>query len=157
MEINKYNGADKYLSNILGKFPVAIDSVLCYIPELGIIHTILRKNSVSFKPKSVTSPIGADNPYTAWVRDDDEEEWKRQHDVMYSNTLLDKKWKQILVLDRYSYGEDEIGTIYVIQTQTKAMLRQGCPKIFAACMTWPSLRTLKLWQIGLTGIAVFLS
>lgn len=131
MQINKYNGADKYLSHILGEFPVAIDSVLCYIPEFGIVHTILAKDSsISFKPKSVTSPIGSRNPYTAWVRDDDEEEWKRQHDEMYSNTLLVKKHKQILVLDRYSYGEDEIGTIYVIQTQTKGYTKTRLPENF---------------------------
>lgn len=110
---------------------MAIDSVLCYVPELDIIHTILVKDSsISFKPKSVTSPIGSGNPYTAWVCDDDEEEWKRQHDEMYSNTLLDKKRKQILVLDRYSYGEDEIGTIYVIQTQTKGYTKTRLPENF---------------------------
>ncbi len=128
-KLDKYDGADKYLNKIFNHFPIKVDSILCYVPELGIIHTQLAPDSTPFKPKSVTSSIGmSDHPYTAWVRDDDTETWSRQGDEMYSNTTLDKRAKQIIILDRYSYGEKEIGTLYVIQTDTKNYNKTGLPE-----------------------------
>ena len=69
----------------------------------------------------------SDEPYTAWVRDDDMEDWNRKPDEIYTNIVLDKGAKQLLVIDRLTYGDRDLAIIHIIQTETQKFRRMGLP------------------------------
>lgn len=84
--------------------------------------------SVPWKPGSQTFNMTDDNPYCNWVRYDDVEPWQRKPTEMYTNVILDRRKKHILVVDRFTYKKQSIALIYIIQSPTKQFMRMGLPR-----------------------------
>lgn len=123
----RYRELHKYLNNICSQLNVNCDSILFYTPSNGKMFVEISEPN-AWKPRSQTTNMAEDDPYTAWVRDDDAEQWIRQPDELYSNVLLNKRKKQILVIDRFNYGKKRVALIHIIQSPTKQFLKIGLPQ-----------------------------
>ncbi len=119
------SGMCRYISQICNVSEIKIDSVLCYIPEAStLIVAVDEKHKV--QPSSITVGL-SDRPYTMWVRDDDAAEDEREDSEIYSNSLIDKRNKILLVIDRFTYKERDIAFIKIIQTNTKRLRNMNIP------------------------------
>lgn len=115
-----HKGLDSYLRSICGSFDIAIDTILFYMPEQGLLCATYSEAASPLKPLSVTTPIYDDGrPFTAWVRPDDTERWDRKDNEMYTNIALRKRGKQLMRLDRLSYRGRDIALIHIFQQGTK--------------------------------------
>lgn len=114
-----HKGVDKYLEKTCKNFAINVDSILYYAPLQGVLYIEYKDATPILKPSSITTNMKQnENAYTIWVRDDDVESWQRKSDEMYTNVVLNKRYKQILVLDRFTYGNKNIGRISILQTNT---------------------------------------
>lgn len=136
----------KYLNQICKSSKVKIDSILCYIPEASIMVVTIDEGS-KVQPSSVTTNIDKD-PYTMWVRDDDADEGIREYDEIFSNTILDKKNKSLIIIDRMSYKRQNIAFIKIIQSNTKKAQNMSIPtsSLYWADVTNPrNLDAISFW------------
>ena len=122
----KYKGLKSYLNKICSHLEVVCDSILLYAPTKGLLFVEISENT-PWKPRSQSANLSSEKPYTAWVRDDDVEDWNRQSDEIYTNVILDKRAKQLLIIDRLTYDEKDLAIIHIIQTETPKFRRMGLP------------------------------
>ena len=80
-----------------------------------------------WKPQSQSVNVLTEHPYTLWVRDDDVDDWNRKPDEIYTNVILDKAAKQVLIVDRFTYRTTDIALIHIIQTETRKFKSLGLP------------------------------
>lgn len=121
-----HKGLDSYLRDICGSFDIAVDTILFYMPEQGLLCATFSELAPPLKPMSVTTPVYDDNrPFTAWVRPDDTERWDRKDNEMYTNIALRKRDKQLLRLDRLTYRGHDIALIHIFQQDTKKFREMG--------------------------------
>ena len=121
-----YKGLKPYLNKICSHLEVNCDSILLYAPTKGLLFVEISENT-PWKPRSQSANLSNEKPYTAWVRDDDVEDWNRKSDEIYTNVILDKRAKHILVIDRLTYDEKDIAIIHIVQTETTKFRRMGLP------------------------------
>ena len=121
-----YKGLKPYLNKICSHLEVNCDSILLYAPTKGLLFVEISENT-PWKPRSQSANLSSEKPYTAWVRDDDVEDWNRKSDEIYTNVILDKRAKQLLVIDRITYDERDLAIIHIIQTETQKFRRMGLP------------------------------
>lgn len=121
-----YKGLKSYLNKICSHLEVNCDSILLYAPTKGLLIVEISENT-PWKPRSQSANLSSEKPYTAWVRNDDVEDWNRKPDEIYTNVILDKKTKQLLVIDRFTYDGRDLAVIHIIQTETKKFRRMGLP------------------------------
>lgn len=122
----KYKGLKVYLNKICAHIEVKCDSILFYAPTKGILIIGITEDK-PWKPRSLSFNILTESPYTSWVRDDDVEEWNRKPDEIYTNVLLDRAEKQLLIIDRFTYKHSDIALIHIIQTETRKFKSLGLP------------------------------
>lgn len=122
----KYKGLKPYLNKICSHLEVNCDSILLYAPTKGLLFVKISENTM-WKPRSQSANLSTERPYTAWVRDDDVEDWNRKPDEIYTNVILDKRAKQLLVIDRLTYEDKDLAIIHIIQTETQKFRRMGLP------------------------------
>lgn len=122
----KYEGLKSYLNKICSHLEVKCDSILLYAPTKGLLFVEISED-IPWKPRSQSANLSNENPYTAWVRDDDVEDWNRKPDEIYTNVILDKRAKQLLVIDRLTYADKDLAIIHIIQTETQKFRRIGLP------------------------------
>ena len=123
----KYKNLNKYLGNICSQLKVDCDSILFYSPSKGAMLVEISE-PITWKPRSITSNMAQNNQTTIWVRDDDNENWQRSPSELYSNIILNKGKKHILIVDRFSYGDRTLALIHIIQSPTKQFLKLGLPQ-----------------------------
>lgn len=149
------DGIRKYIGKICKASKMKIDSVLCYIPETStIIATTSESRNV--QPSSVTTNIH-DNPCTTWIRDDDSDEGKRADDEIYSNSLIDKRNKALIVIDRMTYNKQSIAFIKVIQTDTRKARKLNVPNaaLYWADVTNPrNIDAISYWIMSHRDLAI---
>lgn len=121
-----YKGLKSYLNKICSHLEVNCDSILLYAPTKGLLFVEISENT-PWKPRSQSANLSNEKPYTAWVRDDDVEDWNRKPDEIYTNVILDKRAKQLLVIDRITYEDKDLAIIHIIQTETQKFRRMGLP------------------------------
>lgn len=121
-----YKGLKPYLNKICSHLEVNCDSILLYAPTKGLLFVEISENT-PWKPRSQSANLSTDKPYTAWIRDNDVEDWNRKPDEIYTNVVLDHRAKQLLVIDRITYDERNIAIIHIIQTETQKFKRMGLP------------------------------
>lgn len=121
-----YKGLKPYLNKICSHLEVNCDSILLYAPTKGLLFVEISENT-PWKPRSQSANLSSEKPYTALVRDDDVEDWNRKSDEIYTNVILDKRAKQLLVIDRITYDERDLAIIHIIQTETQKFRRMGLP------------------------------
>lgn len=131
-EARNYNGLQLYLNRICAQLEVDCDSILLYAPTHGLM-IVETAGDKQWKPRSLSSNLQEERPYTAWVRDDDTEDWNRKPDEIYTNVILDKREKQLLVVDRLTYKNRNLAIIRIIQTRTPKFKSIGLP---ASSGTW---------------------
>ena len=118
--------SDTYLNKICSHLEVNCDSILLYAPTKGLLFVEISENT-PWKPRSQSANLSSEKPYTAWVRDNDVEDWNRKSDEIYTNVILDKRAKHLLVIDRITYDERDLAIIHIIQTETQKFRRMGLP------------------------------
>jgi len=121
-----YKGLKPYLNKICSHLEVNCDSILLYAPTKGLLFVEISENT-TWKPRSQSANLSSEKPYTAWVRDNDVEDWNRKSDEIYTNVILDKRAKHLLVIDRITYDERDLAIIHIIQTETQKFRRMGLP------------------------------
>lgn len=121
-----YKGLKPYLNKICSHLEVNCDSILLYAPTKGLLFVKISENT-PWKPRSQSANLSSEKPYTAWVRDNDVEDWNRKSDEIYTNVILDKRAKHLLVIDRITYDERDLAIIHIIQTETQKFRRMGLP------------------------------
>lgn len=121
-----YKGLKPYLNKICSHLEVNCDSILLYAPTKGLLFVEISENT-PWKPRSQSANLSSEKPYTAWVRDNDVEDWNRKSDEIYTNVILDKRAKHLLVIDRITYDERDLAIIHIIQTETQKFRRMGLP------------------------------
>lgn len=131
-EAADYKKLRTYLDKICAHLRVDCDSILFYAPTQRVMLVGISERS-PWKPGSISVNLQDDRPYTAWVREEDTEDWKRKPDEIFTNILLDKKAKQLLIVDRLNYKKRSLAVIHIIQTQTPQFKRMGLP---ASSGTW---------------------
>ncbi|MBD5183623.1 MAG: hypothetical protein HDS97_01855 [Bacteroidales bacterium] len=55
------------------------------------------------------------------------DDWNRKPDEIYTNVILDKAAKQVLIVDRFTYRNTNIALIHIIQTKTRKFKSMGLP------------------------------
>lgn len=125
-DVLKYKDLKPYLNKICSNLEVACDSILVYVPSHGTLIVEITEH-YPWKPRSQSSNILSETPYTAWVRDDDVEDWRRKPDEIYTNVILVKSEKQLLIIDRLNYDDRALAIIHIIQTETKKFRSIGLP------------------------------
>lgn len=121
-----YKGLKSYLNKICSHLEVNCDSILLYAPTKGLLFVEISENT-PWKPRSQSANLSDERPYTAWVRDDDVEDWNRKPDEIYTNVILDKRAKQLLVIDCLTYADKDLAIIQIIQTETQKFREMGLP------------------------------
>lgn len=125
-EAQPYKGLKAYLNTICSHLEAKCDSILFYAPTKGLLIVGITENKI-WKPRSQSANVLTDKPYTLWVRDDDVDDWDRKPDEIYTNVLMDKAAKQLLVIDRLTYKRSDIAIIHIIQTETRKFKSLGLP------------------------------
>ncbi len=125
-ETQPHKGLKVYLNTICSHIDVQCDSILFYAPTKGLLVVGITEDKI-WKPRSQSGNVLTENPYTIWVRDDDEDDWNRKPEEIYTNVILDKVAKQILVIDRLTYEERDLAIIHIIQTETKKFRSMNLP------------------------------
>lgn len=121
-----YKGVKPYLNKICSHLEVVCDSIVLYAPTKGLLIVEISENT-PWKPRSQSAYLSSEKSYTEWVRDDDVEDWNRKSDEIYTNVILDKRAKQLLIIDRLTYDEKDLAIIHIIQTETPKFKRMGLP------------------------------
>lgn len=122
----RYNGLKPYLNKICSHLEVVCDIILLYAPTKGLLIVEISEN-IPWKPRSLSANLSTDKPYTTWIRYNDVEDWNRKSDEIYTNVILDKRAKQLLIIDRLTYEEKDLAIIHIIQTKTPKFRRMGLP------------------------------
>ncbi len=125
-DVLQYKGLKPYLNKICSHLEVSCDSILLYVPTKGLLIVEITEHN-TWKPRSQSANILGETPYTAWVRDDDVEDWRRMPDEIYTNVILDKNEKQLLIIDRLTYNDRDLAIIHIIQTETQKFRNIGLP------------------------------
>lgn len=125
-EVKTHKGLKAYLNKICSHIEVKCDSILFYAPTKGLLIVSITEDKL-WKPRSLSANVLTEKPYTLWVRDDDVDDWNRKTDEIYTNVLLDKAAKQLLVIDRLTYKNSDVALIHIIQTETRRFKSLGLP------------------------------
>ncbi len=125
-EAQPYKGLKEYLNTICSHLEVKCDSILFYAPTKGLLAVGITEDKI-WKPRSQSGNVLTEHPYTLWVRDNDMEDWNRKPDEIYTNVILVKSEKQLLIIDRLNYDDRALAIIHIIQTETKKFRSIGLP------------------------------
>ena len=117
--MQKYPGLEKFMGQILHTTGLDSAEVLFYAPDMTTMFVVPRPERNGIQPSSVSSNIDGEHPYTMWVYDDFGEDWIRKPEEMFTYTFFDRRKKQILVVDYYTYVDRPLAQILVFQTETK--------------------------------------
>ncbi len=151
-----YNNLPRYLNKVCSQLKVECDSILFYAPSYGTLLVCITE-SEPWKPQSQTTNMTDEKPYTGWVRYDDDENWERKPDELYSNIEINKRDKQLLIIDRFTYGGKNLAMIRIIQTDTKSFKKIDLPRWTG---TWvdvtdpTSLEPIANWVDGHRKVAI---
>lgn len=126
IEVREYNHLKSYLNNICSKLEVRCDSILFYLPTQGLMVTKITEDKL-WKPGALSANNMDEQTYTSWIRYDDMEVWRRKDNEIYTNIILDKRAKQLLIVDRLTYRGQDLALIRIIQTQTPKFRSIGLP------------------------------
>lgn len=152
----RYHGLHRYLSGICHRLHVRCDSILFYAPQHDIMLVRISE-TVPWKPGSQTINMTEENPYCSWVRHDDVEPWQRKPTEMYTNIILNRHKKHILVVNRFTYKKQDVALIYIIQSPTKQFMKIGLPpwtETWADVTDPASLEPIANWIDGHRRIAI---
>lgn len=126
--LSNYPGVEEYIQKICASFAIRVDSVLFYAPIYGVLFVEYTDLSSPLPPHSITADMEKHSYSTSWMRNIEEERWDRGKKEMYTNIVLHKYNKQLLVLDRFSYGNKNIGRISILQTNLRKLKKMGLPQ-----------------------------
>lgn len=115
----QYKGSEKYISHILSLCKLDSAKIMFFIPEGMTMWVELPENLKEDNPRSISSNLTDEKPYTSWVWDDDTESKKRTPDEIYSNSYYDKHNKLLLLVDRMTYWNKSLACIHIYQSATK--------------------------------------
>ena len=125
--VAKYPGMDRFLADILHTAHLDGAEILFYAPEQWTMFVKPKDNLSGIRPSSLTSPMSDEKTYTMWIYEDDQEEWTRKPDEMYTYTYVDKKNHRLVLVDSFDYGDTPIAQIFIIQATTRATDRMNVP------------------------------
>lgn len=143
-DIADFNKLDVYLYDIKQNTMLERAKVLVYLPENNTMWLELPKDYVYNKPKSVTSNLYEERPYTMWVRTDDIETWDRSENDMYTYTYHNGRRKWLCVVDIFNYGTKAIARVYILQTNTNWFSRIGLPSDSSFPFNTTSIETIEM-------------
>lgn len=138
--VDKYPGMDKFLADILHSCRLDSAEILCYVPELGRIFVKTNGIMSTGKPKSISSPMWEEKPFTMWVHDDDVENWNRKDSEMYTYYYFDKRKRQLLIADFFNYGDSPVAQISVFQSQTPKTKKMAVDYSIYLCFNMRDIR-----------------
>lgn len=122
-----YNNLTNYLNGICRQLEAECDNILFYAPTQRMLVVRITEKT-PWKPRSETTNMTDEYPYTSWIRNDDSNNYERKPTRLYSNILLNKRKKHILIIDRFTYGNQSLAMIHIIQSSTKQFLKIGLPQ-----------------------------
>lgn len=124
----RYPGLDKFLGGILHTARLDNATILFYAPQMECM--LVKTDSIPIpqrRPSSVSSPLSDQHPFTIWIYPDDKEDWTRPHEEMHTHTYIDRRKKQLLVVDHFDYGDQPVAWIHIYQSRTKSTDRMRLP------------------------------
>lgn len=127
--LKNFPGMEKYLIDILEKARIDSGEILFYAPLMRTMLVRLRRPMDPKRPSSITSNLSQDPPFRTYTVYDIEEEWVRPDEEIYTYLNLDKKKKQLLITDFFTYGDEHLAQIFIIQTRSKSTDKMAIPSI----------------------------
>ncbi len=126
--VANYHGMDRFIADILHTASLDSAEILFYAPEMMTMFVRPKGAMPHQRPSSISSPMSDERPYTIWVNDDDIEDWHRKPSEMYTYTYIDKRKRQLLIVDVYNYGDTPIAQIKIFQSHNKATSGMNIPE-----------------------------
>ncbi|MBD5227739.1 MAG: hypothetical protein HDS67_06835 [Bacteroidales bacterium] len=123
--VNQYPGMEKFMTEILHTTGLDDAEVLFYAPEMQTMLVTPRLKTEPTRPAAVSCSLNDEQPITYSTLEDEIEKWDRQPDQMYTYTYVDKRKKQILIVDFYNYGETPVAQIFIYKTHNKHTDKMG--------------------------------
>ncbi len=115
----KYPGMSRFIQDILQQVHLEDAEILFYTPLMKTMFVIPKQSYTPIRPSSITSPMDEENPYTAWIFEDDYENWKLKKEEMYTYNYFDKANTRLIFVDVYFYGNQPIAQITIFQAENK--------------------------------------
>ena len=125
--LKQYPGMDKFLADILHTAHLDNAEILFYAPEMQTMVVKTVPAMPPSRPSSISSPLSDENPYTAWIYEDDIEKWERKPEEMFTYTYFDKRKKQLLIVDCFDYGDTPVAQISINQNRNKSTNKMNLP------------------------------
>lgn len=126
-DLDGFHRLDKYICNIKEKTRLSEAQVLVYIPNQNTLWLKLPENYKYERPKSITTDMYEERPYTMWIRPGETEQWDRKPTEMYTYTYCDKRRKCLCIVDIFNYGDTPVARMSIWQTETKRSWSIGLP------------------------------
>ena len=126
--VKRYPGMESFISDVLHTARLDSAEILFYAPEIQTMFVKVNDRASNGKPNSISSPMSDDNPYTMWIYDDNED-WVRKPEEMFTYTYYDKGKKRLLIVDHYDYGDVPIAQITVFQSKNKGTSKMNVPEM----------------------------
>ncbi|MDE6543176.1 MAG: hypothetical protein K2K76_04335 [Muribaculaceae bacterium] len=120
-----HKGLDRFMAQILHTTGLDSAEVLFYAPGMSLMFARPKPERNGIQPSSISSNIHGEHPCTIWVYDDFGEDWVRRPDEMFTYTFVDRRRKQILIVDYFTYMDAPLAQIKVLQTQTSRTKKLG--------------------------------
>lgn len=152
-----YHHLDKYLSYLKEKAGLADAQVLVYVPQSNTLWLKLPGNYKYERPKSITTNLDTERPYTMWVHPNETEQWNRSPEEMYTYTYSDKRKKCLCIVDVFNYGNTPIARMTILQTKTKRFHAIGLPADCSYPFTTTSIESIEMlsnWVDGHRNISI---
>ena len=116
--LQAYIGADKYMYDILKTCGLENCKVYFFVPIEKTMWVELPQDYKDIKPRAIVSCLLKENPYTAWVWNDDEPEKNRNSEEIYSNSFVNKGLGALIVVDKITYGNMPMACLSIYQSAT---------------------------------------
>lgn len=127
--VAKYPGMDKFLADILHTARLDSAQILFYAPAMTSMFVIPKHTPAPLMPSSISSNLD-ERTVTLWAYPDAPEDWVRRTDEMFTYTYLNKRKKQLLIVNFYDYATTPVAQIRILQTATDRTRKMGVERPF---------------------------
>ena len=116
--LQAYIGADKYIYEILKTCGLENCKVYFFAPLEKTMWVELPNGYKDIKPRAIVNRLLEENPYTAWVWNEDEPEENRNSEEIYSNSFVNKGLGALIIVDKITYGNTPMACLSIYQSAT---------------------------------------
>ncbi len=132
--LKTYKGLDRYLSEVIEDVPLAIDSILLYLPMQKLIFATYSGEDTHVPPVSyiIFDNTGEEERHFSFLNEYPDESLPRDNKWMFGNVFPNKKKDRCVVAYRFPYNDSKMVVLKIEQGHNREMdeltkaLSTGC-------------------------------